>query len=370
MKKKINIIIAAIDAVLAAAMAAALIYADSAVDEVSLSGAAESWAGVNSETPYAAVSLYTSENTAKSLGDIYRIRADIRSKTYEQLADTDESAFSDCWYGTKSLTLTGKKGTAEIMGFYTGGDYFSVHRADVISGSPYDSETVNLDTIVLDDETAWKLFGSLNVAGMTVETNNTELYISAVIRSPQKKSKHLKAAYDDDGISAAYLPAEAANLIYGEEQQFTAYDVLMPDPIDNFAEGIVRDAAGLSQGDSSYSKVIDSRSRFSLKKIRESAEKISIVTDSSSELVYPFYEDAARSVMLDLTVLYKVFFPVFVLLMISVCYWIVAFVKLLRKGVLGIYGIICRKADDKKLENYYKTHPKIIIKEPDEGDLK
>lgn len=386
-KKKINIIIAVTDAVLAAAMSAALIYSFGIMKEVNDQPAADMWAGTDSEMPFTAVSVYTDETNSFDLQGIYRLRGEIAQKTEEQITGLSEGYSEDCWYGIKEMTVSGGKGSFPVSAYYTGGDYFNVHTPEVISGSVYNSETMNIDTVVLDDYASWKLFGSLDTAGMKVTIGDSEYLISAVIASPEIKEKNLKKAYDNAGSGNIYLPYQAANTVFGEEQKFTAYETLLPDQITGFASGIVVSAlssSGAVSGvsDSTLKKfsaqgllfngsvlLTDSRSdRFSLERIREFSKNMFGDTGVSFEL--PFYAEAAENVMMRLGVIYKIFFPVFVLLMVSACYWIVQLCSLAALVVKRIYKYFDDKADKKKLEKYYKTHPKIIIKEIDEGESK
>ncbi|MCI5752027.1 MAG: ABC transporter permease [Oscillospiraceae bacterium] len=369
-KKKINIIIAAADAVLALALGTALVYASAKIDEVSLQGAADSWAA-DSALPYSVSSLYTSKNAAYSIGEVYQLRAQILDKAEEQLTDTEDGYYADCWYGVGNMSLTGSKSSADVKACYVGGDYFDIHNAEVISGSVFKGDNANIDTIVLDENASWKLFGALDTEGMTVTANNMTFYVSAVIRAPSDKEKVLKKAYEDDGQEPmVYIPYEAADVIYGEEQRFTAYDIMLPNNYDGFASDELRSAAGCSEGDTAELAVTDSSLRFGIKEIREKADNIGSMMDSGNNIVFPFWEDAARTVMLELCILYKAFLIPFILLMISVCYWLFRLVGLIAYIIRRIYRFFDDKAEKKKLENYYKTHPMIIIKPENEGESK
>lgn len=389
--KKINITIAVIDAVLAAVMGAVLIYSFGIMKEVSFQTAADSWAGAGSEVPYTAVSAYTSPDNAFDLQGVYRLREEIAAKTGEQMTGLKDGYSCDCWYGIKEITVSGRNGSFPADAYYTGGDYFNIHKPEIISGSVYHEDTANIDTVVLDANMSWKLFGSLETAGMTVNIGNNDFYISAVIQTPGRKTKNLEKAYENSGSANIYLPYQAANALLGEEQKFTAYEALLPDQINGFAESIVTEAlssAGSISGVTEdaikkYSAnglifcnngnpsllLVDSRTdEFHIDRIREYSKIM--FTDSGVGFDLPFYEEAAGSVLMKLGSLYKTFFPVFVILMVSACYWIVQFCRLIAICAKRIYKYFDDKADRKKLENYYKTHPKIIIKEIDEGESK
>ncbi|MGN1416217.1 MAG: ABC transporter permease [Oscillospiraceae bacterium] len=369
-KKKINIIIAAADAVLALALGTALIYASAKTDEVSLQKAADSWAA-DSPLRYSVSSLYTGKNAAYSIGEVYQLRSQILEKVEEQLTDTEDGYYADCWYGIGSMTLTGAKSSADVRACYVGGEFFDIHTAETVSGSVFHGDTANIDTIVLDENASWKLFGALDTEGMTVTAGNMTFYVSAVIKAPSDSEKTLKKAYEDDGQEPmVYIPYEAADVIFGEEQKFTSYDIMLPNNYDGFASDSLRAAAGCADGDTSDRAVTDSSMRFDIFEIRKKTKNIGSMLDSGSDIVYPFWEDAARSVTLDVCVLYKAFLIPFILLMISACYWIFCLVGLIAYIIRRIYRYFDDKSEKKKLENYYKTHPKIIIKPENEGESK
>lgn len=368
--KKINIIIAAADAVLAAALGAALIYASDISESVSLQNAADRWAA-DSGLPYSVSSLYTSENAAYSVGEVFQLRSQILAKVEEQLADTEDGYYADCWYGIKSSAMTGTKSSSDVMVCYTGGDFFSIHTPEIVSGSVYDGDTANIDTIVLDENASWKLFGAVDTEGMTVEANNMTFYVSAVIKAPSDKDKILRQAYEDDGgVPLVYIPCEAAGVIFGEEQKFTSYDIMLPNNYDGFAADNLRTAAGCAEGDTPHRAVTDSSMRFDIFELRKKAKNIGAMLDSDSDIVFPYWEDAARNVTLELCILYRIFIVPFVLLMISACYWLFRFAGLIAYIAKRIYRFFDDKSEKKKLEAYYKTHPKIIIKPEDEGESK
>lgn len=369
-KKKINIIIAAADAVLGLALGTALVIASSEINEVSMQKAADSWAG-DSPLQYSVSSLYTSKNAAYSLGEIYQLRSQILEKVDEQLTDTEEGYYTDCWYGIGDMNLTGAKSSADVRACYVGGEFFDIHTAETVSGSVFHGDNVNIDTIVLDENASWKLFGALDTEGMTVTAGNMTFYVSAVIRAPSDNEKLLKKAYDDDGTEPMiYIPYEAAAVVLGEEQKFTSYDIMLPNNYDGFASDNLKAAAGCKEGDTNDKAVTDSSMRFDILELRKKAANIGSMMDSSSDIVYPFWEDAARNVTLDLCVLYNGFFIPFILLMISACYWLFRLVELIAYIVKRIYHYFDDRAEKKKLENYYKTHPMIIIKPENEGESK
>ena len=118
--------------------------------------------------------------------------------------------WQDCYSGIGSLTLTaGKKSvTAEAVG--TGGAFFTFHPLPLSAGSYYQSDSLMKDEILLDRETAWKLFGAFNVIGRTVKVEDAYLRIAGVY------SKEEGSLYEKAGLPQYLVFVQYRTLIkYG-----------------------------------------------------------------------------------------------------------------------------------------------------------
>ena len=59
--------------------------------------------------------------------------------------------------------------------------FFKFHNFKLISGSFFSSDDVNHRSIVLDKDAAWKMFGAINVNGMTLEFDGEEYQEDSMI---------------------------------------------------------------------------------------------------------------------------------------------------------------------------------------------
>ena len=115
----------------------------------------------------------------------------------------DARLWQDCYSGTGSLTLEagGKTVTVEAVG--TGGAFFTFHPLALSSGSYYLSDSIMKDEILLDQETAWKLFGAFNVEGRTVRVQDMYLRIAGVYEK-ETGSLYQKAGLADYVVFVQY----------------------------------------------------------------------------------------------------------------------------------------------------------------------
>ncbi len=80
------------------------------------------------------------------------------------------------------LTLYSDRASITARAFGVGGDFFTFHPLKLLSGSYFDGEDLNKDGVVIDENVAWQLFGSNNVAGMYVEINGVQYPVRGVVK--------------------------------------------------------------------------------------------------------------------------------------------------------------------------------------------
>lgn len=88
-----------------------------------------------------------------------------------------------CGIGNAELTRDGESVTATMIG--VGEDFFNFHPLEFMDGTYFSGDELMQDRILLDEETAWRLFGSPNVIGMSVMIGGTPHYIAGVFRRPE-----------------------------------------------------------------------------------------------------------------------------------------------------------------------------------------
>ena len=84
--------------------------------------------------------------------------------------------------GQITLNRAGKTLTVNAVG--VGGDFFLFHPLTLLSGQYLNTSLDMKDGIVLDEDTAWQLFGSSNIVGQTVEIGGLPFYIRGVVKKP------------------------------------------------------------------------------------------------------------------------------------------------------------------------------------------
>ena len=103
----------------------------------------------------------------------------------ETQVENGASLFDSCYCGIGNAEISAgdESVTATMIG--VGGDFFNFHPLDLMDGFYFTEDELMQDRILLDDETAWRLFGSPHVVGQSVDIGGTPHYIAGVFQRPQ-----------------------------------------------------------------------------------------------------------------------------------------------------------------------------------------
>lgn len=157
----------------------------------------------------------TDNRKAAQVSCFYRDGAQVTEETILQLnyniskslenasikaSDDGTGQFIWCASGMGNTTLSYKKNESTVTAIGVLGNFFDFHLFHYISGGPFVTDSGMRDQIIIDEYTAWKLFGSGNVVGQTVEIGGVNHLISGVIRRPSGKFVKEAGISDDTSI--------------------------------------------------------------------------------------------------------------------------------------------------------------------------
>ncbi len=153
--------------------------------------AAQRWA---SNDNYAQVSAFlsegsgASEDTVKAMyaGLMLDLQTDAIALSETQI-NNGASLIEECYCGMGSADLSVSSDSVTVNAIGVGGRFFDMHPLDLIDGYYFSDDDLMHDRVLLDDQTAWRLFGSPNVVGMAVYIGGTPHYIAGVFRQPSKR---------------------------------------------------------------------------------------------------------------------------------------------------------------------------------------
>ena len=226
-----------------------------------------------------------------------------------------------------------------------GGDFFLFHPLTLRSGSYLTANDYMNDRVLLDEELAWALFGSYDVAGMSIQIGERTYPVAGVVhREDDFASK--KAYQDGPGMFMSY---DALNAI--SETKLSAYEIVMPDMISGFAESIVK--AAFTGGKAA---VVQNTGRYGALRLWKVLTAYGERSMNTRGIIYPYWENAAR-----LTEDYAALLLLFAVLLAvcpAVCaaIWLVRTVKRLVLRAAGAAGRkIGEKIEEEKEKHYVRS---------------
>lgn len=248
--------------------------------------AAERFRG-GGETRFAQLACYLPQSQGKSEDDVYSFRQSLDTKMVEQSLEATEggSLYLDAYCGASAVTVRSENGSAGVEAVGVGGDYFYFHPLRLRSGSYISGSDLMDDLVVLDEETAWRLFGGTDLTGMQISINNAPFVVAGVV-SREDDFASQKAYSGDGGIFMAYSALSRLD----ESLGITCYEIVMPDPITGYARGVVSETFPVGSGD-----VVENSDRYGLVHlIKEVIGQFGERSMRTNAVIYPYWENAVR----------------------------------------------------------------------------
>lgn len=270
------------------------------------------------------ISVFMSEDAKFTLNNVMEFEENMKNTLTESNALTNKSGYNtwiDSYSAKGQLTISRDDVNAEVSAIGVGGDFFFFHPLELVNGSYFTPDNLMDDLLVLDEDTAWRLFGSTDIQGMTVEINGKEYIISGVIKRDEGRLNK-EAGNNKPTVYVSY------NLLNtGEEETYiTDYEVILPDLTKNYAYNIVKKGIDLSEDNRDIVKTDDRYSVTSLIKLLKNYGKRSMKTNG---VVYPYWENVARG-REDICV-YALLAEI-IIAVICIVYVVIKLVKLLRRN--------------------------------------
>lgn len=238
------------------------------------------------ETRFAQLACYLPVDDGKSEEEILSFRQSLESKMQEQSLEAPEggSLYIDAYHGVHTVSISTDSGSAEAKAVGVGGNFFYFHPLTLRGGSYIKGSDLMDDMVVLDEEMAWRLYGGTELAGLPVSINGEPFVIAGVVA--RETDFATERAYTGDG--GVYMSFSAMSRLI-EEASITGYELVMPNPITNYAKGVVSETFPVGTGD-----VVENSNRYGLLHLWEVIRGFGHRSMRSNGVIYPYWENAAR----------------------------------------------------------------------------
>ncbi len=194
--------------------------------------------------------------------------------------------WADAYSAVGKVTLSSGKASLEANAVGIGGDFFLFHPVQLLSGSYFSGNDLMYDKVIVDEDAAWQLFGSNDVVGMQVTIGGVPHYIAGVIR--REDGRFNEAAGLDKTL--VYLSYESFSE-YGVTEGINTYEVIMPNPVEDFAYTKVKEKFGI---DETNMWVVENSSRYEMKGLLKVIAEFGMRSMNDHAIQYPYWENVAR----------------------------------------------------------------------------
>lgn len=194
--------------------------------------------------------------------------------------------WADAYSADGQVTLSNDRTslTADAIGI--GGDFFLFHPLTLLSGAYFSGNDLMKDYCVIDEDAAWQLFGSNDVAGMTVFIGGEPHIVTGVVRRP---SGHLAEAAGLDS-TVVYVSYQTLTEL-GKSHGINHYEIVMPNPVTGFAYNYIKEKLGAEEKEV---EVVENTSRYSLLSRLKLIGEFGIRSMNGKAIIYPYWENIAR----------------------------------------------------------------------------
>ena len=247
--------------------------------------AAERWQG-DGDLKVSQISCFLPADQMIGLKEISTFRNAALKKMQDAALDVmnNRHLMVDAWSTSAKLYTSGEHGRGQASVIAVGGDYFDFHPLRLLSGDYIRQSDLMKDRIVLGEEVAWLLFGGTDLAGMTMKLNGTPYVIAGVVEQEQDRASKKS---NSDGLDL-YMSYDTL-LTINPDAKINCYEVLMANPVKNFALNAVKDKFPIGRGE-----ILCNTDRYDYEKMMDQVIHFGTRGSQTSGAVLPYWENAAR----------------------------------------------------------------------------
>lgn len=270
---------------------------------------------------YVQLSIFFEQDAGLSEGEIYPLRDQLMNAASEAASDVEDEGrmLVDAYSTEGNLYISSKQSDTSVRAYGVSKDFFLFHPLELLSGTYFSSEDELKDGIILDELTAWKLFGATDVAGMPVMIYDKTYIIRGVVRND--KGHFSKASSESEPV--VYVDFDMLKEAMGEEEPtIDSYELLIVNPVKNFGKTKLAEAIG--RDEASY-ELVDNTNRFTLGSRAKRLRAYGTRSMRNRNLVYPYWENRARGyedvadLLMVIEILLLMYPFIFVVKMVLVC---------------------------------------------------
>lgn len=226
--------------------------------------------------------------------------------------------WADAYSADGSVTISSDKGSVTADAIGIGGDFFLFHPVKLLYGSYFSGNDLMQDYCVIDEDAAWQLFGSNDVAGMTVYIGGIPHIVTGVV---ERQSGRLAEAAGLDS-TLVYVSYQTLSEL-GQNNGINHFEIVMPNPVTGFAVNYIKEKLG---ADEKKTEIVENTTRYSLVSRLKLLTQFGTRSMNGKAIIYPYWENIARGNedILGLLLIFALLFflyPAVLLLIVLIRAW-------------------------------------------------
>ena len=186
--------------------------------------------------------------------------------------------------GTVNISTDKANITADAIGI--GGDFFLFHPVKLLNGAYFSGNDLMQDYCVIDEDAAWQLFGSSDVAGMMVYIGGIPHIVTGVVERPDGRLAEA-AGLDSTLVYVSYQTLNELGISHG----INHYEIVMPNPVTGFAVNYIREKLGTEEKET---EIVENTTRYSLLSRLKLLTQFGVRSMNGKAIIYPYWENIAR----------------------------------------------------------------------------
>lgn len=204
-------------------------------------------------------------------------------------ASSDIAApYIDCYSAKGKLSLSTDRTSADFTAYGVGGNFFFFHPLTLKGGAYFSENSMMDDYIILDEDSAWQLFGSTDIAGMEVCVGQTPLVVAGVVA--RENTFFSEAA---GNTKPTVFVSYNTLLTLGSTTPISCYEIVLPNLTKGYAKNLVKENLDIK---SSRRAIVENSSRYSFSGLIGTVNDFGRRSMQKKPLVYPYWENQARAV--------------------------------------------------------------------------
>lgn len=223
--------------------------------------------------------------TEQSIAEMqYNLEKKLQEQAIEPNSETAR-LYIDAYSAEAVISIQSEKKSIQANAIGIGGDFFMFHPVKLISGMYFSGNDLMQDAVLLDEEAAWQLFGSNEIAGKTVTIGGLPYRVAGVYERVQGDLETLAGSKD----TTVYISYTALNSI--SACNISCYEAVIPNPVDGFALDLMLE---INPSSEESVKMVENSKRFSYISLYNIWKERAARSMKTDNIVLPFWENLAR----------------------------------------------------------------------------